>query len=316
MTSTSFIATKFYNNEGIDKYFKLRTFSLEDSKLMSKALNSSFPLHNLYFNDSGVIFYESDNKNENKVWGNLITGKKEYVRVDPCEKAKIGQEYFFSSKNGNYILYKNMDGTYSLLYNTVPRSEFSRFYEAAPDAALSSAIDGCVATKGLDPVCSCINAEKTNEKDGKPEISFCMNDLFGGASARKAVKLSGSNRQGYDTISNICGCTNTKCNKNHPFQKVFRDPSGTHKCPDGNLTVTICNSSFNAGGNLNTGQVNLQQSCGSESNTVNKTEGATPAEAVKEITDEEETIKRQKMIAMIAGGVLLVSVISMVMMKK
>lgn len=195
---------------------------------------------------------------------NEITKQTDVPTTDTylIEPVSTTQTYFFSRPNGNYILYKK-NGLYSLLHNPIPRPEYANFFNSTAEnqqLAFDTVINTCVENNGSDSLCKCLNKEQTSPT--KPNTEFCMDNLLGSHSATQTIKTS---RQAYEQIASICGCSDTDC-QSKPFNKLYRDKNGSHKCPEGNIVVTACLSNLSAN-TLNAQGINVTQNCGSQQNT-------------------------------------------------
>jgi len=261
MLSYDFIINTF-KKRGANKYIVIKKFSPEDSKLISDALIDS--KSSVYFSDSGSIDVVTETTE--KTFGNSLTGYKETNSTNIELKIKTipsTQKYVFSRLLGLYVLYIASPREVTLRYNPVPRPEIINLYKqstANATVAKGLIMNACIDSNGLDPVCSCINRD---EDDTGMDTEFCMNDLFGTPTVRRAIKKA--DRKAYDTISGVCFCTNSKCQPNHPVvEYIIKKEKG--ECPK-NLVVTLCNSTINAGRDLKAQDINLQQNCGSSQTT-------------------------------------------------
>jgi len=267
MLSYDFIINTF-KKRGADKYIVITKFSPSDSKLISDALidsNSS-----VYFSDKGSI--DVVTPTVTKTFGNPLTGYNRSNSTNIELKIKTipsTQKYVFSKLLGFYVLYIASANNVSLRYNPMPRPEIVQFYKEDKSAAKGLILNACMETNGLDPVCSCINR---NEETTGSDTEFCMNELFGSDTVRKAIKKA--DRKNYDEIAGWCFCSNTKCQQDHPVVKyIIKEEKG--ECPK-NLVITMCNSTINAGRDLKAQDINLQQNCGASSTTQTATQQVPP----------------------------------------
>jgi len=261
MLSYDFIINTF-KKRGADKYIVIKKFSPTDSKLISDALidsNSS-----VYFSDGGSIDIVTESTE--KSFGNPLTGYKEKNSTNIELKIKTipsTQKYVFSKMLGFYLLYIESSTNITLRYNPVPRPEIIALYKQNDNSAAIAKgliLNACLDSNGLDPVCSCINR---NEDVTGVDTEFCMNDLFGSPTIRKAIKKA--DNKAYGDISGFCFCSNSKCLPTHSVVKNIILPE-KKECPK-DLIVTICNSTINAGKDLTAQDINLQQQCGATKTT-------------------------------------------------
>lgn len=274
--STSFLATKIVNNLQNERFITVANYSDLD---LCDQINNAINTKSLWFSDSGVIKFKCMNnkcvkdptlsiintvKDETNITTipNLITKQTDVPMTDTylIEPVSNSQTYFFSEPNGNYILYKNSRGLYSLLHNPVPRPEYANFFNSSPEnqrLAFDTVINMCLENDGSDPLCKCLNKEQTSPS--KPNTEFCMDKLLGSQSATQTIKQS---NQAYTQIAAVCGCSDTDC-QSRPFSQLYRDKNGSHKCPEGNITITACVSNISAK-NLSAQGINTSQNCGSQ----------------------------------------------------
>jgi hypothetical protein len=265
--SNSWITTRFTNpaNSSITaKYIQIKKFQLQDSITILNALKNKDD--SVYFQDTtGNIRVNSTqfiNPLLTKPWDNTVSLSSYKVSLNPKSK------YIFSKPHGLWALYYKTDGSLYMLYNPIPRPEWSKTYINSNYSKdiYNSTVDVCTATESEDPVCGCINLVSSNDTE------FCMDQLVAGGDSikRREIKYStinpgttsesesGPGSGTWNSISNVCHCSNQKCSKSHPFEKSYLI---NNKCPD-HLTVAICSIGLEAGGNITqTSPTSFQQSC-------------------------------------------------------
>ena len=267
--SKSWIINRFTNpaNDSITaKYIQIKKFSQDDSITILNALKDKDS--SVYFQDTtGNIKVNSIqfiNPLLSKPWDNTVSLSSYKVSLNP------ESNYIFSKPHGAWALYYKTNGSLYMLYNPIPRPEWSEKYMNFNYTGdiYKSTVDVCTDTKSEDPVCACINLVS------KGDTEFCMDQLVAGGDSevRRNIKYStinggiktkdpvesGPGSGTWNSISNVCHCSNQKCSKSHPFEKAHLI---NNKCPE-NLQVAICSVGFNAGGNITqTSPTSFQQSC-------------------------------------------------------
>jgi hypothetical protein len=88
---------------------------------------------------------------------------------------------------------------------------------------------------------------------------FCMNDIMKGNDRRKNLKQIAIATE-YESFATNCHCVNQSCPIGHPLEVVYRDPAIGRKICQG-ITITICNTTIGAGGNITAGALNIEQQC-------------------------------------------------------
>ena len=266
----SFTVNKFIRNNNLNRYIRVKTYNTEESNIITQMLRQpdKGTIGDLYFDDTGSIRIRNRGDDKDIVYLNPLTKKEPAFDsgsiIEPNDT--IDYKLFFSLNNGLWFLYVDdnnaLKPVVSLFYNPVGHPEFARYYieSSNKEQVNNYVIDACLENQIADPVCICLNRNQLTNSD--PDTEFCMNDLFNGdVVLRKSVKNDSKSRQGYDQLAKVCKCSNVKCkNETHPLM-VVQD-----KCPT-SLTVTMCNTSFNAGEGANQtiggmGGVNIAQSCG------------------------------------------------------
>jgi hypothetical protein len=269
--SNSWITTRFTNpaNSSITaKYIQIKKFSQQDSITILNALKNKDD--SVYFQDTtGNIRVNSTqfiNPLLTKPWDNTVSLSSYKISLNP------ESNYIFSKPHGSWALYYKTDGSLYMLYNPIPRPEWSKTYINSNYSKdiYNSTVDVCTATKSEDPVCGCINLVSSKDTE------FCMDQLVAGGDSKKRRKIkystinpgttseseseseSGPGSGTWNAISNVCHCSNQKCSKSHPFEQAHLI---NNKCPD-NLQVSICSIGLEAGGNITqTSPTSFQQSC-------------------------------------------------------
>jgi hypothetical protein len=261
-------------NIGTSRLFKIYTFD-DDSKIIAGLTGKDGC--KCFFSDIGDILVINKDGIQISYFINqtatkdLINGKlkdQNIPRTLSTENNQVSSSssitFLIPSKNyGKYFLYKKNSTTKTvLLYNTIPRPEYSSFYKD-DEQAYALVADYCKEINAVDPICKCINQENISSKDETENKQFCMNDIFGNNTVRTSIK-KGSSSSVYGELERRCGCFNINCKKDHPFFITDRTkkypPDG--KCPS--TDVTICNTTISGGTNLNLGDLKLDQKCGSE----------------------------------------------------
>lgn len=248
---SSWITNKFVNNDDSNKYITVTKFSQVDSGLISSALSDSNS--KVYFADDGGVL----SINKTKHFKNGLTNKSvppDYSSTTIVTLPSGDNKYVFSKPNGEWVLYRKNNNEVSLLYNPIPRPEWTKALIQNETKTFTNMIETCSLVNAADPVCKCIDGRTET-----PDTNFCMNDLLGNTQTRKAVKQM--NDTAYGQLLDVCACSNGSCDRSHPFFKEYRKSGGSRSC-DRPIMITVCNSSFNAGKDLKTGDVNIQQSCG------------------------------------------------------
>jgi hypothetical protein len=259
--STDFIL-KRYRRSGPDKFLTLRSFDVLDSNIIFNALQKSNEF-NLYFNDLGVIEITDKEKNTLKLFINNLTNQTE-SNITNSNLITINNKenkYIFSKPFGKYILYLKDKDNVSLRYNPVPRPEYSNYVNNSNiKTATDYIIETCFETNLEEPFCKCIWRPNTSSDYDIRDRQFCMNDLLGGTNIRSIIETK-TPKDSYTNVAKFCDCSNPSCLDEHPYKKKLRQIIG--ECPS-NLITTICNTSFDAGNKLQTGDVSVQQKCGAE----------------------------------------------------
>jgi hypothetical protein len=217
---------------------------------------------NIYFNDSGVIDITDKNRKRISLFKNNLTNNNnsDTTISNLVTLKNKTNKYIFSKPFGKYVLYLPNKNDVSLRYNPVPRPEYSKYANSTNrKTATDYVIETCFETNLEEPFCSCIQRINTSNDNDTRDRQFCMNELLGSENLRKIIEQ----KQGsaYNDIAKNCDCSNPSCGTDHPYRLRLRELIGT--CPS-NLVVTICNTSFDAGSKLQTGDVNVQQKCGAE----------------------------------------------------
>ena len=280
----SWITNRFTNpvNDSITgKYIQIKKFSQQDSITILNALKNKDD--SVYFQDTtGNIRVNSTqfiNPLLTKQWDNSVALSSYKISLNP------ESNYIFSKPHGSWALYHKNNGSLYMLYNPIPRPEWSQKYinfNYTRDI-YKSTVDVCTDTKSEDPVCGCINLVSSNNN-----TEFCMDQLIAGGDSdrRKKIKYStinpgtslesesGPGSQTWNSISNLCHCSNQKCPKSHPFEKTHLI---NNECPD-NLQVSICAIGLEAGGNITqTSPTSFQQSCTNISGQTSTPPSTTPS---------------------------------------
>ena len=267
--SKSWIVNRFTNpaNDSITaKYIQIKKFSQQDSITILNALKNKDPDDSVYFQDTtGNIKVNSTqfiNPLLTKPWDNTVSLSSYKVSLNPLSN------YIFSKPHGSWVLYYQTNGSLYMLYNPIPRPEWSQTYMnfKYSKGIYKSTADVCTVTKSEDPVCGCINLLS------KDDTEFCMDQLVAGGDSKVTRNIkyntinpgttvesdSGPGSGTWNSISNLCHCSNQKCSKSHPFEQAHLI---NNECPD-HLQVSICSVGFNAGGNITqTSPTSFQQSC-------------------------------------------------------
>ena len=334
--SKSWITNRFTNpvNDSITgKYIQIKKFSQEDSITILNALKNKEQDESVYFQDTtGNIRVNSTqfiNPLLTKPWDNSVPLSSYKISLNP------ESNYIFSKPNGFWALYHKNNGSLYMLYNPIPRPEWSQKYinfNYTKDI-YKSTVDVCTDTKSEDPVCGCINLVSEGDTE------FCMDQLVAGGDSRlrKIIKYntinagygveSGPGTGTWESISGLCHCQNkTKCSNSHPFEKTHLI---NNKCPE-NLQIAICAANINAGGNITqTSPTSFNQSCTNISGgaakpstpssstpdtTPSNSSSDTPPPGTKgnsgEYTNAELTpLSPIKKILYIGGGILIIALI-------
>ena len=264
--SKSWITTRFTNpvNDSITgKYIQIKKFSQDDSMTILNALKNKD--NSVYFQDTtGNIKVNSTqfiNPLLSKPWDNTVSLSSYKISLNP------ESNYIFSKPHGAWALYYKTNNILYMLYNPIPRPEWSQKYINFnyTDDIYEETVKVCTDTKSEDPVCGCISLVSEGDTE------FCMDQLFAGGDSRlrKIIKYntinagygveSGPGSGTWNSISNLCHCkNNTKCSNSHPFEKTHLI---NNRCPE-NLQISICAANINAGGNITqTSPTSFNQSC-------------------------------------------------------
>jgi hypothetical protein len=271
MTSIGWVFKNFANSEkdaitrtNVGRYYKVTSFSPEDSKLISDALSNTNS--KVYLSDNGGVL--SINKTRN--FKNGLTNQTDPdTSVSSIISLSPGNnKYVFSRPFGAWALYRKTENEMFLVYNPVPRKEVDIFVEARGSSGMQTfktEIEAaCKENGSTDPVCLCVDGSEDDQK-------FCMDDLMGKKPRQDYQRLS---PQTYNAAEEICGCANTKCKKDHPF--IIGHYRKKIPCP-ANVNFSVCNTSIDAGRDLKAGNVSIEQKCGV--NTQNPPSAPPPAPA-------------------------------------
>ena len=256
MTSVSWIFNNFLRGEkdvitptNVGKYYKVTSFSPTDSKDISDALGSSSS--KVYLSDFGGVVSINGTRN----FKNGLTGQTapDYSSGSIISMSAGNNKYVFSKPFGYWGLYRKTENEMYLVYNPVPRPEVDNLIQAKGDSGMQSfktdIQTACKENGATDPICVCVDGPEDDRK-------FCMDDLMGVKPRQDYQRLSPST---YNAAEEICGCANTKCLKDHPFNlKHYRKKI---PCPS-TINFSVCNSTIDAGRDLKAGNVNIEQKCG------------------------------------------------------
>lgn len=249
----SFWLNLFKSNVGDKRFLVVKIFAEEESKIIFRAMKTS----QLYFNDSGHIVIKNSDGTITKYMNPIVTDMNKITDVIDSNIASYdsSQAFVYSRPHGAWILHILSETSIQLLYNSIPRDDFAKYYASDPYQAKGLLLQYCKEVNGRDPVCKCLNQETSGDESEK--YQFCMNDLLGGNDIRRTIKSQDS--AAYGALQQYCSCVNMNCDKNHPIYKV--DRTGTNACAD-SLNITLCSQNISAGGNMSSqGIIALRQSC-------------------------------------------------------
>ena len=304
--SIDFIKNKFFNNFKENKYILITTFPVSISNLLYRALNhDSTDINNTdkklptdlvtniitknvitYFNDYGVITIAESKDNDMtqisrsdvlyQINNPITLNNTVNLTTNNIVTLKSSKhQYVFSQPLGKFLIHIESKDKITLRYNPIPQPGFTQSFDKTNFDNYDNKIAlACIENKMEDPVCACINVlNSSNNKNNDTEL--CVNDLVGGSDIKDKIKKA--DRQAFDTMFDLCDCSNTNCTRlSHPYNIAWRTFKGK-PCPS-NIVLTICNTSFNAGGNLNASGANIAQGCSANSGSVANTSTSSSAE--------------------------------------
>lgn len=282
MTSENIFVNKYELNSKLeDKFMRIRTFSIEETQ-------NIFDLNNtLYFDNYGNVRVLNSVGNEVLDYRNPTANKPlaanvgiNKVDLERRKNPNTSKPYsLVFSPNIRWILYKVTykasdfnpfseeqiyDGEYAfLLFNFFHTAEFKDYYKANTTSAVNLFHDYCVATEGLDPLCSCTPANR----------EICVARIL-----PKDLIESQRNTSTYNSFSTVCQHIEKGCQNASSYPDSFLNQYYIDNPRPTTVNVTLCAMTFGAGGNLSINKAQISQQC---STSGDNSIGATITDGVK-----------------------------------
>jgi uncharacterized membrane protein YgcG len=167
---------------------------------------------------------------------------------------------FIFNFNKKWVLVKDADNLYSLVYNFIHTSEFADLFVRDEENAVSIFYDYCDVVHHTDPTCSCLpdNAE------------YCVNDVFGEYDSTVLSNIQ-SDPSVYEAVKNHCDRISSKCKvfKDLPtsfLNDYYTDVNGVSTY-DQPINLTICEVKIQSGRDLTANSSKISQNCNGSGGT-------------------------------------------------
>lgn len=277
----------------LDKFQVITEFPKTDSDYIIDILAGIVRDKEIIFTQDGSIGILKDNKIEKEYLNRMTESSKVFTNDTKIKMQTTTISETFISSTGLWILYvdikKNDDKTYSkqlyLLYNPIHREDYKNYFLNSRYTALKIFNTYCDTIGNKDNACYCIPSSDTNDHNR------CVKKLYNDEAVRSLAMRSSPN--GYAVTANNCPCYLSECGKartsvastsfiRNPVMRGTGDiPSdglwGLDNCANRNVSFSICSQSFEVGGNLNAGDMDLSQTCGGGSSDTPTAPAATTA---------------------------------------